>query len=445
MLSPCGSLLYSGDSEGDLRVWDVEDRRTVSALRLHPSEGGVLGLFLCSAPSRQLLSQGREGTIKLWKLDESGREVIDDAGSENPSRSSSSSPSSSSPPRPVTTTVTGSKGFCVLSAVEAEKELFAAVASEDAASVAVFDARRGELLCELGEAEAAAAAASGAVLDGGKTEETKKRRGQRGGEDGGGRGEGGGGRGGGGGAETEQQQQPKSRGMAMAVSLFFPLSSPDAALHAFVGYEDGSVVLWRCFDRGGRGMGEASKNDDGGGDARATATSSPHALASLRIHFDAVTAVATAHPVSTGRRRSPLRFFSAGADSVLASYLVEVAPDSSSLSLSLRPGPAAKLPARGVGALAVLSKGDGEGEGTLVVAGGWDGTIRLLALQASEGESESEDDETLPSSPRLPLEPLGELEHHVAPIAALAFDDSGGMLASGGRDGSVALWDFSGL
>ena len=113
---------------------------------------------------------------------------------------------------------------------------------------------------------------------------------------------------------------------------------------------------------------------------------------------------------------------------------------------STRPGPAAKLPA-----LAELSKGavsvteNGEGEGTLVVAGGCDGTIRLLALQASEGDSESEDGEPLPSSPRLSLEPLGEFEHHVAPIASLAFDTSGGMPASGGRDGSVALWDSSGL
>lgn len=325
----------------------------------------------------------------------------------------------------------------MLSAVEAEGgTILAAVASEDAASVRVFDARRGELVCELGEAEAAAAVSAtrrGSVTESGGAVAAASRR------------------------EEAGQQQPKSRGMAMAVTLFFfPRSFPDATLHSLVGYEDGSVVLWRCLDCEG-GKGEGSKSGvNGGGSALGTAASSPRALASLRIHFDAITAIAMTHPeasVSGG----PLRFLSAGADSVLASYLVEADSSSSSSSLCLRPGPAAKLPARGVGALAVLSKGkrggaggEGEGEGTLVAAGGWDGTIRLLALQASgneDGESDENDEENpLPSSssspPPLSLEPVGELEHHVAPIAALAFGASGGLLASGGRDGSVALWDL---
>ena len=436
VLSPCGSLLYSGDSEGDLRIWDVEDRRTIFTLRLHPAEGGVLGLFLpsrssfsssssssSSARRRELLSQGREGTLKLWRLSESGREVVD-----------ADAAAPASPPRPLTIVATGCRGFCVLSAVESAGggTLLAAVASEDSASVRVFDARRAELLCELSEAAAAAAASSGA--EGGA---------------------------GGAGREQQQQQQPRpppSRGMAMAVSLFFAGGSD--ALHALVGYEDGSVVLWRCLG-GAKGEGKRDGGDRDDDGARATTTTTtgttaavaaahppPRALSSLRIHFDAVTAVVGTVTQDSAAGKRSLRFFSGGADSVLASYLVEISTSSSSFSssVSLRPGPAAKLPSRGVGALAVLQKS--EDEGTLVVAGGWDGTIRLLALREAE-ESEEEENKggngkTLPPPSPSPsplfLEPLGELEHHVAPIAALTLDASGELLASGGRDGSVALW-----
>ena len=248
--------------------------------------------------------------------------------------------------------------------------------------------------------------------------------------------------------------------MAMAVSLFFAGLSKD--LYAFVGYEDGSVVLWRCLDgegkRNGKSCGGSDVDDSGAAAAAAAAAPAPRALSSLRIHFDAVTAV-----IGTASQRDfagmssggPLRFFSGGADSVLASYLVQVATPSSSPSspsLSLSPGPAAKLPARGVGALAVLQqRSEDGGGGTLVVAGGWDGAIRLLSLrdegekESHEEESREENDETVPPSSPLSLEPLGELEHHVAPIAALTFDASGELLASGGRDGSIALWGLGAL
>ena len=210
-----------------------------------------------------------------------------------------------SPPRPLTMVATGSRGFCVLSAVESAGggTLLAAVASEDSASVRVFDARRAELLCELSEAAAAAAARS--VAEGGA---------------------------GGAGREQQQQQQPRpppSRGMAMAVSLFFAGGSD--ALHALVGYEDGSVVLWRCLG-GAKGEGKRDGGDRDDDGARATTTTTgttaavaaahppPRALSSLRIHFDAVTAVVGTVTQDSAAGKRSLRFFSGGADSVLASY-----------------------------------------------------------------------------------------------------------------------------
>lgn len=169
-----------------------------------------------------------------------------------------------------------------------------------------------------------------------------------------------------------------------------------------------------------------------------------------------------------------LRFLSGGADSALASYEVRVyrrgeggeeedeqdkeekesndacSCSSRSSMMTLRAGPAAKLPSRGVGALAVSQR---VSEETLIAVGGWDGTIRLLALKREEEEGEENGDEEQEqqeqrqsgdgSPPFTRLEPLGELEHHVAPVASLCFGTSpveGELLASGGRDGSIALW-----
>lgn len=77
---------------------------------------------------------------------------------------------------------------------------------------------------------------------------------------------------------------------------------------------------------------------------------------------------------------------------------------------------AAGLAGRGVADLTFRA------EGRLLAAAGWDGRVRLYDAVASA--------------------PLASLRYHAASVAAVAFsNDARGTLASGARDGTVALWE----
>lgn len=69
LFHPQLDLLYSGDAEGNLLVWDLQQRRSVSSHRLHPTSAGVLSLAWLD---NVLLSQGRDGTLKGWAVLDNG-------------------------------------------------------------------------------------------------------------------------------------------------------------------------------------------------------------------------------------------------------------------------------------------------------------------------------------------------------------------------------------
>lgn len=80
---------------------------------------------------------------------------------------------------------------------------------------------------------------------------------------------------------------------------------------------------------------------------------------------------------------------------------------------------AAPCAARGVGDLAFRVAG--RGAGRLLAAATWDGRVRLYDCACAA--------------------PLASMRHHAAAATSVAWaDDSAGELASGGRDGVVALW-----
>lgn len=62
---PSSSLLCSGDAQGVVRVWNLATRRSTLTIDAHP---GAPVLALAPLGSHSLLSQGKEGTIKLWDL-----------------------------------------------------------------------------------------------------------------------------------------------------------------------------------------------------------------------------------------------------------------------------------------------------------------------------------------------------------------------------------------
>ncbi|EGC38380.1 hypothetical protein DICPUDRAFT_148995 [Dictyostelium purpureum] len=57
------NILYSGSGDGELKLWNIEEKKCLSTLAPHV-EGGVLSLQ--STLGGHLISQGRDGTIKIW-------------------------------------------------------------------------------------------------------------------------------------------------------------------------------------------------------------------------------------------------------------------------------------------------------------------------------------------------------------------------------------------
>ena len=76
---------------------------------------------------------------------------------------------------------------------------------------------------------------------------------------------------------------------------------------------------------------------------------------------------------------------------------------------------ACKLAQAGIGDVCVRN------DGRVVGTGGWDGSVRVFHARRAK--------------------PLAVLKHHKRAVAAVAFSAETGMLASGGRDGVIALWD----
>ncbi|EFA86499.1 guanine nucleotide-binding protein subunit beta-like protein 1 [Heterostelium album PN500] len=70
------SFLYSGSGDGEIRLWNVEEKRCLKVIQHAHPEGGVLSLH--TVPNHNtVISQGRDGTIKVWNLDQTGLSLID--------------------------------------------------------------------------------------------------------------------------------------------------------------------------------------------------------------------------------------------------------------------------------------------------------------------------------------------------------------------------------
>ncbi|EGG17492.1 guanine nucleotide-binding protein subunit beta-like protein 1 [Cavenderia fasciculata] len=68
------NLLFSGSGDGELRCWNIEEKKCVAQVaRAHP-EGGTLALQ--STHFNTLLSQGRDGTIRQWTIAESSLQLV---------------------------------------------------------------------------------------------------------------------------------------------------------------------------------------------------------------------------------------------------------------------------------------------------------------------------------------------------------------------------------
>ncbi|OVA12603.1 WD40 repeat [Macleaya cordata] len=216
---PSKPILFTGATDGELRIWDTVQHRTLSSSWVHSAAHGIIAVAASSLiGENKVVSQGRDGTVKCWDIEGGGL-----------------------PRMPSLTIKTNSYHFCKLSLVK--KPSHFSTQAGDASSANAFT-KQLDLATEFKEHKdnynTEARETIDAEMLGGITREKSKedpveiwdlntaerlaRLPQ---------------------ISNGSSLNPctKSRGMCMAVQAFIP-SESQGILNVLAGYEDGTMVWW---------------------------------------------------------------------------------------------------------------------------------------------------------------------------------------------------------
>ncbi|MCO5602766.1 hypothetical protein L7F22_056904 [Adiantum nelumboides] len=195
------SILVSGDSDGELKLWDMARRRPLISARVHNPAAGVIGIGAGKTLGNKILSQGRDGTMKVWELAEGclSREPLLVVHTEayhfcklsicRPASCAADASASGDASSDDNSDKIGSH-------LIRQGRNYVALAGKDPSMVEVWDIEAGKLAVQLGQYTA-----------------------------------------------VESLPQKKSSGMCMTLQAFTQING-DGFLYVIAGYEDGSLAMW---------------------------------------------------------------------------------------------------------------------------------------------------------------------------------------------------------